>query len=212
MRPLTSIELLAVSPVIPVVVVPDVDSAVPIARALAEGGVGIIEVTLRTEAGLDAVRRISAEVPEIVVGAGTVTTPDQVEMVRRAGADFIVLPGSSDHLLNAALDCGLPLLPGAATLTEMMNLAERGQTVLKFFPAEHSGGRGYLSAVAGPLPGLRFCPTGGINPRNAAEYLSLANVGCVGGSWLTSAQAIAQQDWQQIRRLAKEASNLRVAN
>ena len=169
-----SVDLLAVAPVVPVVVVTDVDTAVPLARALARGGVGIIEITLRTEQGLAAIERVAAEVPEIVTGAGTVTTPAQVDAVRRAGAQFIVTPGSPPRLLDAALDSGVPLLAGASTMTEMLTLAERGLTAMKFFPAEASGGRAYLSAVAGPLPQLRFCPTGGISPTNAGDYLALA--------------------------------------
>lgn len=204
-----SIDLLAVSPVVPVVVVTDVDTAVPLARALARGGVGVIEITLRTEQGLAAIERVAAEVPEIVTGAGTVTTPAQVDAVRRAGAQFIVTPGSSPRLLDAALDSGVPLLAGASTMTEMLTLAERGLSAMKFFPAEPSGGRAYLSAVAGPLPHLRFCPTGGISPANAGDYLALPNVGCVGGSWLTPADAVATGDWDRIEALARVAAALR---
>lgn len=204
-----SIDLLAVSPVVPVVVVTDVDTAVPLARALARGGVGIIEITLRTEHGLAAIERVAAEVPEIVTGAGTVTTPAQVDAVRRAGAQFIVTPGSPPRLLDAALDSGVPLLAGASTMTEMLTLAERGLAAMKFFPAETSGGRAYLSAVAGPLPHLRFCPTGGISPANAGDYLALRNVGCVGGSWLTPADAVATGDWDRIEALARVAAALR---
>ncbi len=203
-----SVDLLAVAPVVPVVVVTDVDTAVPLARALARGGIGIIEITLRTEHGLAAIERVAAEVPEIVTGAGTVTTPAQVDAVRRAGAQFIVTPGSPPRLLDAALDSGVPLLAGASTMTEMLTLAERGLTAMKFFPAEASGGRAYLSAVAGPLPQLRFCPTGGISPTNAGDYLALANVGCVGGSWLTPADAVAAGDWDRIQALARLAAAL----
>ena len=204
-----STDLLAVAPVVPVVVVTDVGTAVPLARALARGGVGIIEITLRTEQALAAIERVAAEVPEIVTGAGTVTTPEQVEAVRRVGAQFVVTPGSPPRLLDAALDSGLPLLAGSSTMTEMLTLAERGLTAMKFFPAEASGGRPYLSAVHGPLPSLRFCPTGGISPANAADYLALPNVGCVGGSWLTPKDAVAQGDWDRIEALAAEAAALR---
>ncbi|MEP6798289.1 MAG: bifunctional 4-hydroxy-2-oxoglutarate aldolase/2-dehydro-3-deoxy-phosphogluconate aldolase, partial [Lapillicoccus sp.] len=158
----TAADLLAISPVIPVVVIHDAERAVPLARALARGGVGVIEITLRTPAGLSAIERVAAEVPEIRVGAGTVTTATDVRDAVRVGAQFIVLPGSPDRLLAAALDSGLPLLPGASTLTEMMRLREQDLTVVKFFPAEVSGGVRFLSDVAGPLPDLRFCPTGGI--------------------------------------------------
>jgi 2-dehydro-3-deoxyphosphogluconate aldolase / (4S)-4-hydroxy-2-oxoglutarate aldolase len=204
-----AIDVLAISPVIPVVVVEDARQAVPLARALARGGVGVVEITLRTRAGLSAVERVAAEVPEIRVGAGTVTTPSEVEAVRRAGASFIVLPGSPERLLSAALDAGLPLLPGAGTMTEMMRLAEAGLEVLKFFPAGPSGGADFLSAVAGPLPHLRFCPTGGITQATAGSYLRLANVPCVGGSWLTPADAVAAGDWARIESLAAEAAALR---
>jgi 2-dehydro-3-deoxyphosphogluconate aldolase/(4S)-4-hydroxy-2-oxoglutarate aldolase len=202
-------ELLDIAPVVPVVVVHDVEHAVPLAEALVRGGIGIIEVTLRTPAGLPAIERIAREVPGMVAGAGTVTTPDQVDAVRAAGAQFLVTPGSPDRLLAAALESGLPLLAGASTVTEMMRLAERGLTGLKFFPAEASGGREYLSAVSGPLPHLRFCPTGGITAATAKDYLALPNVACVGGSWLTPRDAVEAGDWARVERLAAEAAALR---
>lgn len=202
-------ELIAVSPVIPVVVLPDADQAVPAARALATGGVGVIEVTLRTEAGLESVRRIAAEVPEIVVGAGTVTTPGQAAAAAAAGARFLVTPGSTPQLLDAVLDTGLAVLPGAATLSEMMTLLERGLETMKFFPALAAGGTAYLSAVHGPLPRARFCPTGGITAANAAEFLALPNVGCVGGSWLTPRDALERGDWDRVTQLAAAATGLR---
>jgi Entner-Doudoroff aldolase len=204
-------DLLTISPVVPVVVIRDAEQAVPLARALVCGGVAVIEITLRTEAGLSAIERVAAEVPEIVVGAGTVTTPKEAAEVTRAGAQFIVLPGSPERLLSAAIDTGLPLLPGASTLTEMMRLTEHGLNVMKFFPAEPSGGVAYLSAVAGPLPQLRFCPTGGISVKTAPNYLALANVGCVGGSWLTPADAMAANDWERIESLAAEAATIQPA-
>lgn len=204
-------DLLTISPVVPVVVIRDAEQAVPLARALVCGGVAVIEITLRTEAGLSAIERVAAEVPEIVVGAGTVTTPKEAAEVTRAGAQFIVLPGSPERLLSAAIDTGLPLLPGASTLTEMMRLTEHGLNVMKFFPAEPSGGVAYLSAVAGPLPQLRFCPTGGISVKTAPNYLALANVGCVGGSWLTPADAMAENDWERIESLAAEAATIQPA-
>ncbi len=204
-------DLLTISPVVPVVVIRDAEQAVPLARALVCGGVAVIEITLRTEAGLSAIERVAAEVPEIVVGAGTVTTPKEAAEVTRAGAQFIVLPGSPERLLSAAIDTGLPLLPGASTLTEMMRLTEHGLNVMKFFPAEPSGGVAYLSAVAGPLPQLRFCPTGGISVKTAPNYLALANVGCVGGSWLTPADAMAANDWGRIESLAAEAATIQPA-
>lgn len=207
--PMTTAHLMSISPVIPVVVIRDARHAVPLARALARGGVGIIEITLRTPAGLSAIEQVAAEVPEILVGAGTVTTTEEVRRVTAAGATFIVLPGSPDKLLAGALESGLPLLPGASTLTEMMRLLEHDLTAMKFFPAEVSGGVHFLSAVAGPLPDLRFCPTGGITLKTASTYLALANVGCVGGSWLTPDDAVAAEDWERVESLAAEAASLR---
>jgi 2-dehydro-3-deoxyphosphogluconate aldolase / (4S)-4-hydroxy-2-oxoglutarate aldolase len=198
-------DLLGISPVIPVVVIDDVDDAVPLARALARGGVRIMEITLRTEAGLGAIERVAADVPETTVGAGTVTTPEEAAAARSAGARFIVTPGSTDRLLAAVLDTRLPLLAGAATLTEVLRLREHGLQMAKFFPAEAAGGAEYLKAVAGPVPDVVFCPTGGITPSNAADYLALPNVACVGGSWLTPRAAVRTGDWAGIERLAAEA-------
>ncbi|UVS77398.1 bifunctional 4-hydroxy-2-oxoglutarate aldolase/2-dehydro-3-deoxy-phosphogluconate aldolase [Actinokineospora sp. UTMC 2448] len=192
--------LLDISPVVPVVVIDDADAAVPLAQALLRGGIGIIEVTLRTPAALGAIERIAAEVPETVVGAGTVTTPELAAEAAKAGARFLVTPGATDRVLDAVADTGLPSLPGAATVSEAMRLAERGFTELKFFPAEAAGGAPYLKSIAGPLPGLRFCPTGGITAATAPKYLALPNVGCVGGSWLTSGD---------VETLAEEAAALR---
>jgi 2-dehydro-3-deoxyphosphogluconate aldolase/(4S)-4-hydroxy-2-oxoglutarate aldolase len=206
--PGTGLDLLGISPVIPVVVIDDAADAVPLARALARGGVRVMEITLRTEAGLAAIERVAAEVPETTVGAGTVTTPDEADAARRAGAQFIVTPGATDRLLAAVLDTGLPLLAGAATLTEILRLREHGQQAVKFFPAEAAGGAAYLGAVAGPVPDVRFCPTGGITPGNAAQYLALPNVGCVGGSWLTPRTQVRAGDWAAIEALAAEAAGL----
>jgi 2-dehydro-3-deoxyphosphogluconate aldolase/(4S)-4-hydroxy-2-oxoglutarate aldolase len=206
---LTPSDLLTLSPVVPVVVVEDVATAVPMARALVAGGVHVVEITLRSEAAVPAIERVVAEVPDIVVGAGTVTTARQVEAVQRAGARFLVSPGSPSGLLDAALESGLPLLAGASTETEMMRLAEHGLEAMKFFPAEPSGGVPYLAAVAGPLPHLRFCPTGGITPATVPSYLRLPNVGCVGGSWLTPREAVRAGDWALVTRLAREAASLR---
>jgi 2-dehydro-3-deoxyphosphogluconate aldolase / (4S)-4-hydroxy-2-oxoglutarate aldolase len=204
----TGRDLLSISPVVPVVVLDSAADAVPLARALARGGVRIMEITLRTAAGLEAIERVAAEVPETTVGAGTVTTPEEVAAAVKAGAQFIVTPGATDRLLAAALDTGLPLLAGASTLTEILRLREHGQQALKFFPAEASGGTAYLKAVFGPVPDVSFCPTGGIGPANAAEYLALPNVGCVGGSWLTPAAAVRAGDWVAIERLAGEVATL----
>jgi 2-dehydro-3-deoxyphosphogluconate aldolase / (4S)-4-hydroxy-2-oxoglutarate aldolase len=204
----TGRDLLSISPVIPVVVIDDVADAVPLARALARGGVRIMEITLRTDAGLGAIERVAAEVPETTVGAGTVTTPEEAAAAQKAGSRFIVTPGATDRLLTAVLDTGLPILAGASTLTEILRLREHGQQAVKFFPAEAAGGTAYLSAVAGPVPDVRFCPTGGITPGNAGEYLALPNVGCVGGSWLTPRALVRAGDWAAIERLAAEASGL----
>ncbi|KOX22433.1 keto-deoxy-phosphogluconate aldolase [Saccharothrix sp. NRRL B-16348] len=200
--------MLALSPVIPVVVVDDAEHAVPLAQALLRGGVRVIELTLRTPAALAAIERVAAEVPGIVIGAGTVTAPEHAEQAAKAGAAFLVTPGSTDRVLDAAEDTGLPFLPGAATVSEAMRLAERGLTSLKFFPAEAAGGVDYLKSIGGPLPGLRFCPTGGITPATAPNYLALPNVGCVGGSWLAPKDALVSGDWARIEELARAASAL----
>ncbi|MFC6090446.1 bifunctional 4-hydroxy-2-oxoglutarate aldolase/2-dehydro-3-deoxy-phosphogluconate aldolase [Saccharothrix lopnurensis] len=204
----TSSDLLELSPVIPVVVVDDAEHAVPLARALLRGGVRVIELTLRTPAALAAIERVAAEVPDIVIGAGTVTRPEHAEQAAKAGAAFLVTPGSTDRVLDAAEDTGLPFLPGAATVSEAMRLAERGLTALKFFPAEAAGGVEYLKSIGGPLPGLRFCPTGGITPGSAPSYLALPNVGCVGGSWLAPKDALAAGDFGRVEALARAAAAL----
>ena len=205
----SEVDVLDLAPVIPVVVVESVEQAVPLARALVRGGIPVIEITLRSEAGLAAIEAVASEVDGMVVGAGTGVSPEQVRQVQDAGAKFLVTPGSPPRLLDAALSSGLPLLAGAGTLTEMLTLAEAGLEAMKFFPAEASGGRPYLSAVSGPCPTLRFCPTGGITPETAAAWLALPNVGCVGGSWLTPKHAVAQGDWARIEELAAEAAALR---
>ena len=201
--------LLTVSPVIPVVVLDDAEHAVPLAAALAAGGVRIVEITLRTPAALESIRRVAAEVPDTLVGAGTVTTPGLARGAAAAGARFLVTPGTTDAVLAAAEDTGLPVLPGAATVSEAMRLAERGYPALKFFPAEAAGGIPYLRSIAGPLPGLAFCPTGGITPDTAPDYLALPNVGCVGGSWLTPPTALAAGDTATITAAARAATALR---
>ncbi|GAA1232823.1 bifunctional 4-hydroxy-2-oxoglutarate aldolase/2-dehydro-3-deoxy-phosphogluconate aldolase [Prauserella halophila] len=204
----TSSELLDLSPVMPVVVLDDAEAAPDVARALLAGGIGTIELTLRTPTALEAIERVAAQVPDIVVGAGTVTTPQQANEAVDAGAAFLVTPGTTDSLLDAVTATGLPFLPGAATVSEAMRLAERGLDTLKFFPAEASGGAAALKAFAGPLPHLKFCPTGGISVANAPDYLALATVGCVGGSWLTPKDAVAARDFGTIEALAKESSAL----
>ncbi|MBB4685007.1 bifunctional 4-hydroxy-2-oxoglutarate aldolase/2-dehydro-3-deoxy-phosphogluconate aldolase [Amycolatopsis jiangsuensis] len=202
-------DLLTLSPVMPVVVIDDADDAVPTARALLAGGVGVIELTLRTPAALAAIERVAVEVPDIVVGAGTVTSEEQAKLAASAGAQFLVTPGCTDALLDAAFATGLPFLPGASTVSEALRLAERGLTALKFFPAEASGGTAFLKSIAGPLPDLRFCPTGGVTPDSARSYLALPNVGCVGGSWLTPEKLLSTKDFDEVRNLAAEAATLR---
>ncbi len=204
-------EILALAPVIPVVIVDDVRHAVPMARALVAGGIRSIEVTLRTDAALEAIRAIAAEVEGAVVGVGTVLDATQLEAARQAGARFAVSPGMSPYLLDAAEDNALPLLPGAATASEAMSLLERGYRHQKFFPAVPAGGYTLLGAWASPLPQIRFCPTGGISLTNAADFLALRNVICVGGSWLTPADKLAASDWAAIELLAREAAGLRQA-
>jgi 2-dehydro-3-deoxyphosphogluconate aldolase/(4S)-4-hydroxy-2-oxoglutarate aldolase len=197
------------APVIPVVVLDEPSQAVPLARALLDGGIGIIEVTLRSDAALAAIEAIAAEVPEMMVGAGTLITPAQIEAVVEAGARFLVSPGATPTLLDALADTGLPYLPGVSTVSEILTVLERGITEMKFFPAESSGGTTALRSFAGPLPQIRFCPTGGITPGTAPEYLALPNVGCVGGTWLTPAAAVAADDWSRVRDLAGAAAALR---
>jgi 2-dehydro-3-deoxyphosphogluconate aldolase / (4S)-4-hydroxy-2-oxoglutarate aldolase len=200
--------LLDIVPVVPVVIVQDADDAVPIARALVDGGLPVIELTLRTPAAMGAIERIAAEVPEIIVGAGTIVDTDQPKQAAAAGAQFLVSPGSTPDLRAAMRDSGLPHLPGVATVSEVLALLEDGYTDMKFFPAEPAGGAPYLRAIHSPVPAARFCPTGGITPTNMASYLALPNVGCVGGSWLTPADAVQRHDWQQISSLATAAREL----
>lgn len=201
--------LLDLVPVVPVVVVDDLDHAVPLARALVAGGLPVIELTLRTPVALDAVRAIAAEVPEIILGVGTVCTPAQAEAATEAGAGFLVSPGTTPALLEAMLGTGLPFLPGTATVSEVLGVLEAGVTEMKFFPAEASGGTAYLSSLASPLAAARLCPTGGITATTAPDYLALPNVGCVGGSWITPRDALVAGDWARVERLAREAAALR---
>jgi len=203
--------VLDLAPVVPVVVIEDAADAVPLARALVAGGLPAIEVTLRTPAALDAVRAIAAEVPEAVVGTGTVVTPEQVTASVAAGARFLVSPGWTDVLLDAMRASGVPFLPGVSTASEVVALLERGVREMKFFPAQAAGGTAYLKSLAGPLPQARFCPTGGIGPANAPDYLSLPNVGCVGGTWMLPADALAARDWARVEELARAAAELRDA-
>ncbi|MFG2898038.1 bifunctional 4-hydroxy-2-oxoglutarate aldolase/2-dehydro-3-deoxy-phosphogluconate aldolase [Streptomyces zaomyceticus] len=197
------------TPVVPVVVIEDASDAVPLARALVAGGLPLIEVTLRTPAALDAVRAIAAEVPDAVVGAGTVVSAAGVAEAVGAGARFLVSPGWTERLLGAMRESGVPFLPGVSTASEVVALLEQGVDAMKFFPAEAAGGVPYLKSLAGPLPRARFCPTGGVSPANARNYLSLPNVGCVGGTWMLPPDALAARDWARVETLAREASAVR---
>ena len=201
-------EICALAPVVPVLVVKDAAHARPLAEALVAGGLPALEVTLRTEAALAAIREM-AEVPGGVVGAGTLLTPEDVKAAKAAGAAFGVSPGATDRLLAACEEEGLPLLPGAATATEAMRLLERGYDMMKFFPAEASGGAPALKSLAGPLPQISFCPTGGVSPGNATDYLSLPNVVCVGGSWVAPDGLVAEGAFDKIETRAKTAAGLR---
>jgi 2-dehydro-3-deoxyphosphogluconate aldolase/(4S)-4-hydroxy-2-oxoglutarate aldolase len=201
-------DILDLSPVVPVVVLDRDTDAVPLAQALVRGGIRTIEVTLRTDAGLPSIERIAAEVPEIVVGAGTITEVGQAAKAAQAGAQYLVTPGCTERLLDEVDATGLPSLPGISTVSEALLLADRGASAMKFFPAEPSGGVPYLKAMAGPLPNLRFCPTGGITPDSAPSYLALPNVRCVGGTWLAPKDVLAAGDWDQIESLARHAADL----
>lgn len=196
------------APVIPVVVIDDAAKAVGLARALVAGGLPAIEITLRTKNALDCIKAVADEVEGAIAGAGTVLDAKQMASVQAAGAQFMVSPGVSPNLLDAADDCPVALLPGAASASEMMALGERGYTYLKFFPAEAAGGAPYLKSVASPLPQFQICPTGGVSLQNAPDYLKLQNVLCVGGSWVAPAGLIENEDWAGIEALAKEASKL----
>ena len=201
--------LLGKAPVIPVLTIESVRDAVPLAKALLAGGIKVIEVTLRTAAALDAIAAIAREVPDIVIGAGTVTKPADIEAAAQCGAKYLVSPGTPVELADALANAALPAIPGCATATEAMALAARGFRLLKFFPAEACGGVAWLKSVAAPLPDLRFCPTGGIDMQNAAAYLALPNVVAVGGSWVAPKDAVARGDFARVTALAREAVALR---
>ncbi len=207
--PLTALDVMRDAPVIPVIVLEDVAHAVPLARALVAGGIRMLEVTLRTPAALACIEAIAREVPDAVAGAGTVRSVADARAARDAGARFAVSPGYTSRVGLACRELGLPLLPGVATGSEIMAASEDGYTELKFFPAMQAGGPSMLKAWSGPFTDVRFCPTGGVSPANAKEFLSLPNVVCVGGSWLTPGDAVASGDWERITRLAREAQALR---
>lgn len=203
--PLSAAGILSLSRVIPVMVIEEIETAVPLARALVEGGIRVLEITLRTDVAIEAITRIAGEVEGAVVGAGTVLDARQLESTRRAGAQFAISPGLTASLLSAAKAEGQILIPGIATLSELMEGLEAGLDRFKFFPAEAAGGIPMLKAIQGPIPGVRFCPTGGITPLNFRDYLALANVACVGGSWLSPRQRVAERDWSAITALARAA-------
>jgi len=196
------------APVIPVIVIDRIEDAVPLARALVDGGLTVLEVTLRTECGLQAISDIKQAIPNAIVGAGTVITPEDVDRAVAAGSEFLVSPGSTASLIDAALASQIPILPGVATPSEAMALAARGLRQMKFFPAQAAGGVAMLKSILGPLPGIAFCPTGGVTEANAAEFLALDNVLCVGGTWMLDKAAIANKDWQQIEQRARLAAQL----
>jgi 2-dehydro-3-deoxyphosphogluconate aldolase/(4S)-4-hydroxy-2-oxoglutarate aldolase len=197
------------APVVPVLTIERTADAVPLARALVKGGLPVLEITLRTGAAVEAIKAIATEVPEALVGAGTVLKPGQFDQVRQAGARFAVSPGCTPTLVTAAQAAGLPFLPGIQTISEAMVLVEEGFRLLKFFPADAAGGRAWLTSVGAPLAGVRFCPTGGIDAGTAAAYLALPNVACVGGSWVAPRDAVDNGDWEKIERLAAAASQFK---
>lgn len=205
---LTALDVMSDAPVIPVIVVDKVSDAVPLARALVAGGIRMLEVTLRTPAALAAIGAIASEVPQAVAGAGTVRSVADAQAAAQAGARFAVSPGFTPAVGRACRELGLTLLPGVATGSEIMAALEDGYSQLKFFPAVQAGGLAMLKAFSGPFFDVRFCPTGGLTAANAAEFLALPNVVCVGGSWLTPADAIASGDWERITQLARVAVQL----
>lgn len=204
-----ALEICQMAPIVPVLVVEDASIAQDLARALIAGGLTALEVTLRTDAALEVIAEM-AKVEGGVVGAGTLLTPADVSAAKAAGARFGVSPGATDILLDACEAADLPLLPGAATASESMRLLERGYTVQKFFPAEAAGGAAALKAIGSPIPQVRFCPTGGVSPKNAEVYLGLSNTICAGGSWVCPKDLIDARDWKAIEALARAASQLKV--
>ena len=201
--------IMAGQPVIPVLKITRIEDAVPLARALVNGGLPAIEVTLRTPVALDAIRAIASAVPGAIVGAGTILNAKQFEAAQDAGARFIVSPGFTTALASAADKSSVPLLPGAITPGEIMLAAEAGYSLLKFFPAEQAGGMAFLKALASPFAGIKFCPTGGIEATNAPDYLALGNVACVGGSWVAPDALVAAGQWDEITALARQAASLK---
>ena len=198
-------DVLNAGPVMPVMVIKNLEDAVPLAKALVAGGIKVLEITLRTPIALEAIRLISQEVKEAIVGVGTITTPVQLKAAEDAGAVFAISPGLTPALLKAAKEGNIALIPGISTLSELMVGMEAGLDHFKFFPAEAAGGIPMLKAIAGPIPQVTFCPTGGISPENYNAYLSLNNVACVGGSWLVPEDAVKEKNWAKVTELAKLA-------
>lgn len=196
------------APVVPVMVIENLKDAVPLARALVKGGLPVLEITLRTEAALECIKAIIAEVEGAIVGSGTVLTPKQLRQSQKLGCVFAVSPGATGKLLGAAEDEDISLLPGAATASEAMALLEWGYALQKFFPAEAAGGAAYLSSLASPLPQIKFCPTGGITPALAPKYLKLPNVITLGGSWMAPKELVKDGKWDEIEKLARTAAEL----
>ena len=201
----TPADIFAAGPVVPVLVLKDLDKAVPLAKALIAGGIKVLEVTLRTPVALDVIKKIADEVPEAIIGAGTVTNAQQLKQVVEAGAKFAISPGLTEALLEAGKGYDIPLIPGISSISDLMTAKDAGYDHLKFFPAEASGGVKALKSIGGPFPDVTFCPTGGIGPANYNDYLALSNVRCVGGSWVAPDDAIESGDWDKITQLAKEA-------
>lgn len=198
-------DVLNAGPVMPVMVIQDLEDAVPLAKALVAGGIKVLEITLRTPIALEAIRLISQQVEGAIVGAGTITTPEQLKAAEEAGAVFAISPGLTPKLLEAAIAGNIALIPGIATLSELMTGMEYGLDHFKFFPAEAAGGIPMLKSIAGPIPNVTFCPTGGISPENYHSYLQLSNVACVGGSWLAPADVVTSKNWHKVTELAKQA-------
>lgn len=202
------LKVLKGQPVIPVLLIDDAKHAVPLARALAKGGLPAIEITMRTGAALEAIRRVAGEVEDCIVGAGTILNPGHFEAAAKAGSKFIVSPGCTADLRKAAANSEVPLLPGAITPSEVMAMLDNGYSVLKFFPAEQAGGAAFLKSLSSPVAAAMFCPTGGITANNAMDYLSLPNVVCVGGSWVAPKAAVEAGDWAKIEALSAGAAKL----
>ncbi|GAA9405625.1 bifunctional 4-hydroxy-2-oxoglutarate aldolase/2-dehydro-3-deoxy-phosphogluconate aldolase [Helicobacter pylori] len=203
------IEVLQISPIVPVVVIEDLNDAVPLAQSLIEGGIPIIEVTLRSSCALEAIELIAKNVPKMRVGAGTILNPTQLEQAQNRGAEFLISPGLTIKLLEYAKKKDMPLIPGVSSSSEVMQALELGYSALKFFPAEYCGGVKLLNAFNGPFKGVKFCPTGGISADNMRSYLNLENVLCVGGSWLTPKNLIQNKEWDKITEICKRSLALR---